>query len=147
MPEIVTYFDDPVHVSAAASALSALCALLTFLFFLLSRRISRREMVDTLKLEILQLVSTVQGRQGWKEIIHISTTLEGGGIGPKVDRLAGLLGIITSNPNVPLYSRLKAKLASKLKLKSKYQKDKWLIILPIALEELKKEGYATLLGL
>ena len=135
-------------MSAAAAALSALCALFSFLFSLLSRRTSRREIVDTLKLEILQVVSTVQGRQGWIKIIQVSTTLEGGGVGPRMDRLAGLLGIMyKSNPNAPFYSRLKVKLTSKLKLKNKYEKDKWLILLPIALEELKKEGYKDLLGM
>ena len=148
MEKIVEYLNNPVHVSATAAALSALCALLTFLFFLLSRRISRQEMVDILKLEILQVVSTVQGREAWITTVNISQKYEGGGVGPQINRLAGLLGVIYSdNSNAPFYSRLKAKLKSKLKLKNKYEKDKWMALLPIALEELKKEGYKDLLGM
>ena len=148
MKKIVESLNDPVYVSAAAAALSALCALLTFLFALLSRRVSRREMVDTLKLEILLLVSVVEGKEAWIKMVNISKRYEGGGVGPRIDRLAGLLGVMyKSNPNAPFYSRLKAKLASKLKLKNKYEKDKWMALLPIALEELKQEGYKDLLGL
>ena len=76
-------------------------------------------MVDILKLEILQVVSTTQGRAAWIEMVNISQTLEGGGVGPRIDRLAGLLG--------GMYQ-------SKRKRKSKYQKDKWMALLPIALE-------------
>ena len=105
-------------------------------------------MVDTLKLEILQVVSTVQGREAWIKTATLSKMYDGGSVGPRMDSLAGLLGIMyRSNPKAPFYSKLKAKLDSKLKLKNKYEKDKWLIILPIALEELKKEGYERLLGL
>ena len=62
----------------------------------------------------------------------ISRMYEGGGVGPRMDRLAGLLGIMYQ---------------SKRKRKSKYQKDKWMALLPIALEELKQEGYRGLLGM
>ena len=89
-------------------------------------------MVDILKLEILQVVSTAQGREAWIEMATISRIYEGGGIGPRMDRLAGLLGVMYQ---------------SKRKRKSKYQKDKWMALLPIALEELKQEGYRGLLGM
>ena len=89
-------------------------------------------MVDILKLEILQVVSTVQGRDAWIKMVAISQMYEGGGGGPRMDRLAGLLGVIYQ---------------SKRKRKSKYQKDKWMALLPIALEELKQEGYRGLLGM
>ena len=89
-------------------------------------------MIDILKLEILQVVSTVEGREAWIKMATVSRMYEGGGVGPRIDRLAGLLGVMYQ---------------SKRKRKSKYQKDKWMALLPIALEELKKEGYATLLGL
>ena len=131
----------PAFISAVAAAISAVFAGLAFL---LSRRISRREMVDILKLEVLQVVSTVQGREGWIKTVNISSELDGGGIGPRIDRLAGLLGVIYTNPDAPLYLRFKAKLKSKHK--NKYETDKWMALLPIALEELKKEGYSTLLG-
>lgn len=125
-----------VLVSAGAAGISAVCALLTFVFYLFSRKKSRREMVDILKLEILQVVSNVQGREAWITAAAISRQYEGGGVGPRIDRLASLLGII-----------YQSKLKSKSNRKSKYQKDKWMAMLPIALEELKKEGYKDLLGL
>ena len=49
--------DTAVLVSAGAATISATCALLTFLF---SRKLSRRDMVDILKIEILRVVSSVQ---------------------------------------------------------------------------------------
>lgn len=63
---------------------------------------------------------------------NISRMYEGDGVGPRIDRLAGLLGVMYQ---------------SKRKRKSKYQKDKWMILLLVALEELKKEKYRDLLGL
>ena len=142
---VTTLVHATVFISAAAAAISAFFAGLAFLF---SKRVSRRDMVDTLKLEILLLVSVVEGKEAWITMVNISQRYEGGGVGPRIDRLAGLLGVMyKSNPNAPFYSRLKAKLASKLKLKNKYEKDKWVILLPIALEELKREGYKDLLGL
>ncbi|MDE0397687.1 MAG: hypothetical protein OXL96_07795 [Candidatus Poribacteria bacterium] len=129
MEENVTILTQTaVFISTAAAAISALFAGLAFLF---SRRVSRREMVDILKMEILQVVSTVQGREGWLQVVAISRMYDGGA-GPRIDRLAGLLG--------GMYQ-------SKRKRKSKYQKDKWMALLPIALEELKKEGYKDLLGM
>ena len=126
---VTTLAHTAVLISAAAAAISAFFAGLAFLF---SRRVSRREMVDILKLEILQVVSTVQGREAWIKMATISRMYEGGGVGPRMDRLAGLLGIMYQ---------------SKRKRKSKYQKDKWMALLPIALEELKQEGYRGLLGM
>ena len=129
-----TIFNDAaVLVSAGAAAISAFFAGLAFLF---SKRVSRREMVDTLKLEILLLVSVVEGREAWIEMVNTSKIYEGGGVGPRVNRLAGLLGVI-----------YQSKLKSKRKGKSEYEKDKWMVLIPVALEELKKEGYKNLLGL
>lgn len=107
-----------VLISAGAAAISALCAFLTFLF---SRRMSRRDMVDILKIEILEMVSSVQGRSAWAKAAKTSQVLEGGGIGPRVDSLMRLF-------------------------KPKYQKDKWYALFPVALEELRKEGYGKLLN-
>ena len=129
-----TIFNDAaVLVSAGAAAISAFFAGLAFLF---SKRVSRREMVDTLKLEILLLVSVVEGREAWIEMVNTSKIYEGGGVGPRVNRLAGLLGVI-----------YQSKLKSNRKGKSEYEKDKWMVLIPVALEELKKEGYKNLLGL
>ena len=47
--------------------------------------------------------------------------LEGGGIGPRAKSLAACLG-------------------------PKYQKRKWVALIPVALEELKRENYGKLLG-
>ena len=69
-------------------------------------------------------------------MVNISKRYEGGGVGPRIDRLAGLLGVM-----------YQSKLKSKRKGKSEYEKDKWMILLPVALEELKREGYKDLLGL
>ena len=113
------FSDTAVIVSAMAAAISAFCALLSFLF---SRKLSRREMVDIIKVEILRVVSSVQGRDAWVKIATISKTYEGGGVGPRVDSLAKLLD------------------------GKKYKKDKWLWLIPVALEELKKDGYSNLLG-
>ena len=54
MEENVTILTQTaVFISTAAAAISAFFAGLAFLF---SRRVSRREMVDILKIEILQVV-------------------------------------------------------------------------------------------
>ena len=79
-------------------------------------------MVDILKIEILRVVSSVQGRDLWLKMVALSKEFEGGGIGPRADSLADLLG-------------------------SKYKRKKWLWLIPVALEELKREGYGNLLGL
>ena len=133
MDDATIFSDAAVLVSAGAAAVSAFFAGLAFLF---SKRVSRREMVDTLKLEILLLVSVVEGREAWITMVNISKRYEGGGVGPRVDRLAGLLGV-----------RHQSRLKSKRKGKSEYEKDKWMVLIPVALEELKKEGYKDLLGL
>ena len=128
-----TIFNDAaVLVSASAAAVSAFFAGLAFLF---SKRVSRREMVDTLKLEILLVVSVVEGRKTWITMVNISKRYEGGGVGPRVERLAGLLGVMYQ-------SKLKSKRKG-----TEYEKDKWMVLIPVALEELKKEGYKDLLGL
>ena len=88
-------------------------------------------MVDILKMEVLLVVSTVQGRETWVRVAYLSS-MEDGGIGPGIDRLAALLGVMGQ---------------SKIKRKTKYQKKKWMVLLPIALAELKKEGYKDLLGM
>ena len=49
--------------STGAAVVSAICAYL-------SRKPSRRDMVDTLKLEILQTVYTTEGRNHWINMVH-----------------------------------------------------------------------------
>ena len=113
---IIANIKNPVLVSAWAAVVSAFFAGLAFLS---SRRLSRRDMVNILKVEILRVVSSVQGRDAWTETVNLSIQVDGG---PRVGRLAGLLG-------------------------SKYKKRKWLWLIPVDLEELKREGYQNLLGL
>ena len=110
---------DASFISAVAAAISAVFAGLVFLF---SRRLSRREMVDALKLEILRVVSSVQGRHDWQLMVMNSTIHEGGGVGPIAETLAVLLP-------------------------RKYRKKKWVNLIPPALEELKQEGHRDKLGL
>lgn len=86
-------------------------------------------MVDILKVELLLLVSSLQGRMIWTETVKMSQTFEGGGIGPRVGRLAELLGS---------HADSRSKIGSKFKFKSRYKKDKWMWLIPVALEELKK---------
>ena len=105
-----------VIISAGAAAISALMALLSFLF---SRRMSRRDMLDLMEIEMLQVVSSVQGREAWIKIAMGSSMLRGGL--PQVKDLAQLLG-------------------------KKYQKDKWFKLFLPAMEELKNEGYHKLVG-
>ena len=86
------------------------------------------------------MVSSVQGGVAWREIVALSQTYEGAGIGPRVDTLTELLGVNAE-------SKFISKLKSMFKLKSKYKKDKWMMQIPVALEELKKEGHRVNLGL
>ena len=110
---------DPVCVSAMASVISAFCAGLVFVY---SRRLSTREKLDILKAEILRFVSIVENRQKWTTTAKLSQMFDGDGIGPDARRLAGYLGF-------------------------KYKRKKWLILIPAAIEELRHEGYQSLLGI
>ena len=114
---MVEYLNDPVLVSTLAAAVSAFCALLTFLF---SRKLSRRDMVDILKIEILRVVSSVQGREVWIKYHRRFLMYTGGRSGPTARGLVGLLG-------------------------RKYKKKKWEMLVLVAVEELKQEGYRKLL--
>lgn len=102
-------------ISAIAAVFSAAAAVLAVWF---SRRLSTRDRIDILKGEILELVSSQQGREAWIKTKDLSILGYGG---PRSRDLARLL-------------------------KRKYQKDKWVKLLPAALEALKNEGYGELLG-
>ena len=101
--------------STGAAIVSAICAYL-------SRTPSRRDMVDTLKLEILRVVSTLEGRNKWVDTVKESYYKENKHIGTSIEPLTRLL-------------------------ESKYQKDKWVRLLPVAIQELKNEGNDRLLGM
>ena len=105
-------------ISAGAAAISAISALLAFLFL---RKLSRRDMVDILKIEILRVVSSVQGREIWIKHHRRYLMHTGGHSGPTARTLVELLG-------------------------RKYKKEKWMILVLVAIEELRKEGYRDLLG-
>ena len=78
-------------------------------------------MVDTLKLEILKMVYTTEGRNSWVSVVHNSEVYEDY-FGPNPESLAVLLPC-------------------------EYQKKKWVNLILPALEELKREGYRDLLDL
>ena len=101
--------------STGAAIVSAICAYL-------ARKPSRRDMVDTLKLEILRVVSTLEGRKKWLDAVRKSYYEENNHGGTSIEPLAELLD-------------------------SDYQKDKWIRLFPVAVQELKNEGNSGLLGM
>ena len=108
-----------VIISTGAAAVSAICAFLSFWF---SRKMSERDMLNLVKVEILKVVSSARGQADWIQEMEFSKTFEGGGVGVRVNSLASLLG-------------------------RKYKRKKWVSLIPPALEELKKEGHQKLLGM
>ena len=116
-------FNNPMAlVSVASATVIAICAVLSLWF---SRKVAEQRRVDILKMEVLKIVCTVEGQKIWKTAVYVSQMYEGHGLGPKTERLAELLSV--KNP--------------------KFKKDKWIRLIPVALEELKKEGNKHLLGL
>ena len=103
-----------IIVSSIAAAVSAISALLSFIF---SRKMSRREMLDIMKIQILQLVSSKQGRDEWVQIAAASIKRHGL---PMPREFIDLLG-------------------------TRYNKKKWHRLFLPAVEELKREGYGHLL--
>ena len=118
MDEIVAVVKNPAFVSAAAAVVSAIFAGLAFMF---SRKPSRRDVVDTLKIEILRLVYTTDGRNSWVDVVHNSEVYEDY-FGPNPESLVVLL------PH-------------------EYRGEEWISLILPALEELKREGYRDFLGL
>ena len=82
-------------------------------------------MIDIIKDDVLILISSVQGRAIWQKTVFISRKYQGNGKGPKVGTLAELLAVKDS----------------------KYKADEWQWLIPVALEELKNEGYRDKMGL
>ena len=78
-------------------------------------------MVDTLKLEILRVVSTLERRNKWENTVKESYH-ENSQIGASIRVLVGLLD-------------------------SDYQEEKWIRLFPVAIQELKNEGNSGLLGM
>ena len=100
--------------STEAAIVSAVCAYL-------ARKPSRRDMVDTLNLEILRVVSTIEGRNKWRDTVKESYH-ENSQIGASIRVLIGLLGL-------------------------DYQEQKWILLLSVVIQELKNEGNDRLLGM
>ena len=100
--------------STGAAVVSAICAYL-------ARNPSRRDMVDTLKFEILRVVSTLEGRKKWADTVGKSY-YQNNQIGVSIRVLVGLL-----SPD--------------------YQQEKWIRLFSVAIQELKNEGNDSLLGM
>ena len=102
-------------LAVGAAIVSAACA---FLAYRQSKVLSTREKIDILKAEILQVISTIEGRKQWEASLMASYR-ENGNIAANIEVV------------VPLFE-------------SKYDDDNWIMLLPAALEELKNEGYDKL---
>ncbi len=97
-------------LSVSAAVISAFTALLSFIF---SRKLSRRDMVDTIKIDILDLVTHQQGQKAW-----IATNIKNFG-NLRTSQIVDLL--VENDP----------------KNARKYRKDKWKRLITVSIEELK----------
>ena len=118
----IMWWENSALWSAVAACISASFAGLTLY---LTTKKSTREMIDIVKADILVFTSEMHCREIWQKTSDLSQTLEGGGIGPRTQRLADLL----------------AAKRKKKKRDRRYKRSKWLYIIPAAIEELRKEGY------
>lgn len=59
-------------------------------------------------------------------MVDLSRVLEGKSVGPKIDGLTELIAAYTKN--------------------QRYRKEKWLKLIPVACQELRRERYGKLLG-
>ena len=103
-------------ISASAAAFSALTALLSFVY---SRKKSRRDMLDQLKMEIILYVSSRNASKYMKWINSLQHPYSVS-IARKSKELAKLLG-------------------------RQFEKKKWITLIPIAMTELQIEGYSNFL--
>lgn len=83
--------------------------------YLLSRKKSDRDMIDELKNEVLKIVGTAQGEALWKRSMAFFM------------QQTGMVYFIHLSLLFP----------------KKYQKKKWVNLLPVALQELKSEGHES----
>ena len=119
---IIEDLQNPVVITAWATAIIALIAILKFVIF---PKKSKREMINIVKDDIHILTSSTQGRTAWQRTVAISQEYEGDGLGPKIGTLAELLAVKDS----------------------KYRENKWIELISVALEELIQEGHRGKLGL
>ena len=110
-------------ISAGSAFFSALAVLIStgFIIWTTCFRKTRRDKIDDLKLEVLEVVSTVKGHEDWVKAMDLSENKGRAGI-VKIMDLTHLLG-------------------------KNYQKQRWYKLLPVALAELRNEGYHESLGL
>ena len=106
-------------ISACAAAFSAFTALLSFVF---SRKRSRQDVLDQLKMAIMLLVSLRNDSKydeymEWIESLKHPHSVP---IASKSEELAKLLG-------------------------RQFEKKKWITLIPVAMAELQIEGYSTFL--
>ena len=104
-------------LAVGAAITSAVCAWFAYRH---SLKLSTRDKIDLLKADILQVVSPIEGKRLWADAI-MKSYRENGNIAAKVECVAPFL-------------------------ESDHTDEEWLILLPAAIEELRKEGYAHLLG-
>ena len=132
--EMLANFENPAFVGAWAAVVVAIITVLKFvvprkkskrLKSITPQKTTKREMIDIIKDDVLILISSVQGRTIWQKTVFISQKYQGNGKGPKVGTLAELLAVKDS----------------------KYKEDEWQWLIPVALEELKRDGYRENLGL
>ena len=107
-------------VSAVVNTFAVLVSLGLVIWTSFFRK-TRRDRIDELKVEVLEVVSTVKGHEDWVAAMNLS-------------EIQGEAGIV------------KVKDLSNL-LRRKYQKKKWYELLPVVLTELRNEGYHEPLGL
>ena len=107
-------------VSAVVNTFAVLVSLGLVIWTSFFRK-TRRDRIDELKVEVLEVVSTVKGHKDWVAAMNLS-------------EIQGEAGIV----NVKDLSNL---------LRRTYQKKKWYELLPVVLTELRNEGYHEPLGL
>ena len=106
-----------IIVSAGAALFSAICAFLSYLY---SKKLSRRDMINELKVEILEIISCKKQGDIWRKAVKTSYDQH------KYIRPEDLVNI----------------------LDSKYKKKQWFRLILVALEELVQENnYNYLLGI
>lgn len=139
--KIVECLTNPDHIGVFATIAAAVSAFAALLTYISSKKLSRRDRVDILKVEILKVVSSSNTREHWNRLVQMSTNSDSDGkTGPRADRLASLLGVVGDR-------NFMWKFKNWGKIKSKYERNKWVWLIPVAIEELKREGYQDLLGL
>ena len=120
MLEMLEILEPHAMIISAVSAFITAVAVIISTGFVCFRK-TRRDKVDELKLEILELVSNVKGNKDWIIAMDLS-------------EIQGVEGIVKVKDLIKL-------------LHKNYDKKKWHKLLPVALAELRNEGYHEQLGM